>query len=126
MPNKKTGRIIVTVLTDMASSLYEGVSMKDFCPIAHLPLGYGLSDCKDREIDFYESVTAFTKIAREEGSHVFILGFGPRMIPASWIKAAELIIQGSEVKVVLIPLCKMNDKEIVLMESNPAWRTTLR
>jgi hypothetical protein len=111
MPNEKHGRIIVTTLSDMAAGFYEtGDHYGHFRPIAHLPLAYGYPGSRETEVDFYKTVAFNAEAAREEGSRIFLLGFGPRTVTSTWIKAAELIIRDSDVKLVLVPLCKIVDK----------------
>lgn len=107
MQIEKKARITNTSLNDMATSFFEqGERKGHFNTIAHLPLGYGSSNCVDTEAECYQSISFFIKAAEDEGSKVFILGFAPQVIPALWIKTAELIIQGSEVEIILIPIAK--------------------
>lgn len=56
------------------------------------------------EHDFYEGTTFLIQEARKEGSRVFILGCGRQAVSSSLIKAAELIVNGSGVIRVLIPI----------------------
>jgi hypothetical protein len=85
-------------------------------------LGYGYPGCKDTESDFYESVGDLIRIAKEEGSLVFILGYGPYSITSQWVKAAELIVRGSAVKVCLVPMCERLD---IANNSIPIVRATV-
>jgi hypothetical protein len=98
-------RITVTTLHEAAASLYEeGWRNRCFNAIAHLSLGYGTAKCKDTEVDYFETIAFFVKAVKEEGSRILILGTCPRSITSSWIKAAELVIKNSEVRVVIIPI----------------------
>jgi hypothetical protein len=109
-------RIVVTVLHDMAGSLYEqGWRNGLFRPIAHMSLGYGSDGCKDTEVDFAESITFLVEAVNDEKSRVLVLGTCPRTITSSWIKAAELVIKGSDVKTVVIPIAKLLNRDM----SNP-------
>lgn len=119
----KNGKILVTTLGEMASSQYEKPDRKNhFRPIYMPALGYGYPGCKDTESDFYESVGDLIRIAKEERSFVFILGYGPRVVTSQWVKAAELIVRGSEVKVCLVPMCEKLDS---MNDRNPTLRATV-
>jgi hypothetical protein len=73
-------------------------------------LGYGANGCKDTEVEYFETIKFLIDAVKEEGSAVLILGTCPRSITSSWVKAAELVIKGSEVKVVVIPVATLLDK----------------
>lgn len=106
MPEQK-GRIVVTVLHEMGTMFWEEADRKEhFRTIAVMPMGYGWRKSKETEVDYCAAVDYNVCAAKEEGARVFILGFGPRMVTWAWTKMAALIIQGSKVKTVLIPLCK--------------------
>ncbi len=112
MQTEKKGRITNTSLSDMTASFYDESGRRGyFNTIAHMPLGYGFPGNKETELDYYESIAFFTKAATEERSTIFILGFAPRQITSTWIKAAELIIKGSGVKMVLIPHAVLLDDD---------------
>jgi hypothetical protein len=104
----KRHRVTVTALHEPDTHYFEtGNRQGKFWPVAMPDLGYGCEGYKGTEATFYQSVAWLVERAKEEGSRVFILGFGPASIPSTWIKTAEMIIQGSDVRVALIPLCKM-------------------
>lgn len=120
---RKNGKILVTTLGDMAASRYEKPDRRNHFEAIYMPaLGYGYPGCEDTESDFYESVGDLIRIAKEERSLVFILGYGPRVITSQWIKTAELIVRGSEVKVCLVPMCEKVGGEV---KSNLTLRATV-
>lgn len=100
-----TKRITVTALHEMAASLYaEGWRNGCFHTIPHLSLGYGVNRCKDTEVDYFRTINFLISAVKEEKSRVLILGTCPRSVTLSWIKAAELVINGSDVRLVIIPM----------------------
>ena len=82
MKQEKQGRIIATGLPVPDSHFLETMGIYT---IAHLSLGYGSWDAEkgDTEVGYYKTISSYTTAAREEGSRVFILGFGLRSVPAS-------------------------------------------
>lgn len=104
----KEPKIVITNLSDAAASFYEDDERKNFFrPIAHLSLGYGVENCKDSEADFCETVAFCNEAAKEVDAKVFVLGLCPRSITSTWLKAAELIIKGSDVRIVVIPMARV-------------------
>jgi len=98
-------QITVTALHDAAAFLYRsGWREGCFNAIAHLSLGYGVAGCKDTEVDYFKTIDFLVSAVKDEGSRVLILGTCPRSITSWWIKAAELVIKGSDVKIVIIPI----------------------
>lgn len=119
MKSNKKCRITNSSLNDMTAMFFEqGCRKGHFNTIAHPPLGYGTKGCEDTEAECYETISFFTKVAKEEGSKVFILGFAPRFVSFLWIKTAEVIIRGSEVKTVLIPIAK-------IVSDGDSWNPTV-